>query len=53
MQFRVSEEHTNLTGSLHGGMAGLLVDVASTYALVKGSTATKPPMGVTVEMNLS
>ncbi|KAK2587735.1 hypothetical protein KPH14_003844 [Odynerus spinipes] len=49
-EFEVSEEHTNLGGSLHGGFTATVVDCVSTYALM---TNEKNSPGVSVDMHIS
>ncbi|XP_067936301.1 acyl-coenzyme A thioesterase 13-like [Watersipora subatra] len=49
-KMKVGEEHTNLGGTLHGGMTATLVDTVSTVALLT-SEPYKP--GVSVELSVS
>ena len=47
---KVSEEHTNLGGTLHGGMTATMVDTISTFALL--TTEPYKP-GVSVDLSVS
>ncbi|KAJ8273277.1 hypothetical protein GJAV_G00099710 [Gymnothorax javanicus] len=49
-EMKVEEEHTNPSGTLHGGMTATLVDVISTVALM--NTERGLP-GVSVDMNIT
>ena len=46
----MSEEHTNLGGTLHGGMTATMVDTISTFALL--TTEPYKP-GVSVDLSVS
>lgn len=48
-EFKVSEEHLNNGGGLHGGFTATVVDNYTTFALMSGD---KPP-GVTVDLHVS
>lgn len=49
-KFTVDKEHTNLNGTLHGGLTATLVDSISTVALV----TTEPHLpGVSTDLNVS
>uniref|UniRef100_A0A5F8HB85 Acyl-coenzyme A thioesterase 13 n=2 Tax=Monodelphis domestica TaxID=13616 RepID=A0A5F8HB85_MONDO len=49
-EMKVEEEHTNLLGTLHGGLTATLVDVISTVAFL--NTERGAP-GVSVDMNIT
>jgi len=49
-ELKVSEEHQNRNGTLHGGMTATLVDVVSTAALMSNEN-TGP--GVSVDIHIS
>ncbi|KAF7669361.1 hypothetical protein LDENG_00196340, partial [Lucifuga dentata] len=48
-EMRVEEEHTNVFGTLHGGMTATLVDIISTAAIV---CSDRGAPGVSVDMNI-
>ncbi|XP_029446634.1 acyl-coenzyme A thioesterase 13 [Rhinatrema bivittatum] len=49
-EMKVEEEHTNVNGTLHGGMTASLVDVVSTAALLYTERGSA---GVSVDMNIT
>ena len=49
-ELKISEEHQNRSGMLHGGMTATLVDIVSTAALMSNDN-TGP--GVSVDMSIS
>uniref|UniRef100_A0A8C6DR64 Acyl-coenzyme A thioesterase 13 n=1 Tax=Moschus moschiferus TaxID=68415 RepID=A0A8C6DR64_MOSMO len=49
-EMKVEEQHTNKTGTLHGGMTATLVDVISSLALLCTERGTS---GVSVDMNIT
>ncbi|XP_077302566.1 acyl-coenzyme A thioesterase 13 [Arctopsyche grandis] len=51
-ELKVSEEHLNGGGGLHGGYIASLVDSVSTYALMTNEKGNSSP-GVSVEMHIS
>ncbi len=50
--FKVRDEHTNLMGSMHGGVAATLLDIVTTMSLMK-EDPTETKFGVSVDLNLS
>ncbi len=57
-ELKVDTEHTNINGTLHGGMAATLVDVISGYALLThpklvDKLETFPNAGVSVDIHMS
>lgn len=46
----VSQEHSNLHGTLHGGMTATIVDNISTLALV---TYERPAVGVSTDLHVT
>ncbi|XP_003389589.1 PREDICTED: acyl-coenzyme A thioesterase 13-like [Amphimedon queenslandica] len=48
-ELTVGEEHTNLGGTLHGGLTATIIDSVSTWAIV---SAEHPP-GVSTDLNIS
>lgn len=49
-EFKVSPEHLNQRGSLHGGFIAHLVDAVSTYALTANETVDT--RGVSIELSI-
>jgi acyl-coenzyme A thioesterase 13 len=50
--FKVQDEHLNMYGTLHGGVSATLIDMVSSFALVKEEMEL-PNFGVSVDLNLS
>uniref|UniRef100_A0A1B6D0H2 Acyl-coenzyme A thioesterase 13 n=1 Tax=Clastoptera arizonana TaxID=38151 RepID=A0A1B6D0H2_9HEMI len=48
-ELKVSDEHANSMGNLHGGMTATIVDVVSTLAL---TTSKRAAIGVSVDMSI-
>ena len=49
-EIKVSEEHTNSVGTLHGGFTATLVDIVSTTALY---TTPASARGSSVDLNIT
>ncbi|KAJ8958258.1 hypothetical protein NQ318_017402 [Aromia moschata] len=49
-ELKVSEEHTNPLGGLHGGLSATLVDCVSTYALMSHKQNGVPNVSVDIHM---
>lgn len=58
VEFKIEDEHTNVYGTLHGGLSATLVDVVSGYALITHpnlvhALETFPNSGVSIDMHMS
>lgn len=57
-ELKVEKEHTNILGTLHGGMAATLVDIISSYALLThpkfvDTLESFPKPSVSVDMHMT
>ena len=53
MSYKVPEEHTNVYGTLHGGMSATLVDIVTSMAVITEDEDSYLKLGVSTNINMS